>query len=497
MQIMAGGTKASGLSPEVETFLSSLSIDSKLLDDDLQASIAHATMLGERGILGKQDAEAIADCLRTMRAEAAAGELFPDPESEDIHSFIEAELTRRLGEVGKAVHAGRSRNDQVATAFRLRIVKAFQRTEAAVYSAIEAIVQLAEKNSDSLMPGYTHLQKAQPITLAHHLLAWGAALERDASRFRDGRARADECPLGSGALAGSGLPIDRERTASVLGFARPSRNTMDAVADRDACVEYAAACANLMAHLSRACEDMALWASSEYGFVRVGDSASTGSSIMPQKRNPDPAELIRGKSARVFGNLQALLVLQKGLAYAYNRDLQEDKELFFDLETTTTACLKAFAVLVSALEPRKDRMRKALDEGFSRGYRCGRVFGVEGDSLQDRLPGGEGPGAALPGPGQKTDGARSGGCRGGERGVRLGRRFLAGTPGLSGARRLRRPEESNRRAGARKDLGGNRSFEACGEPKDERVAIGIPRWKNKIKRLPTPAFSWPPGRACE
>lgn len=358
------GTKASGLSPEVETFLSSLSIDSRLLDEDLQASIAHATMLGERGILGKQDAEAIADCLRTMRAEAAAGELSPDPESEDIHSFIEAELTRRLGEVGKAVHAGRSRNDQVATAFRLRIVKAFQRTEAAVYSAIEAIVQLAEKNSDSLMPGYTHLQRAQPITLAHHLLAWGAALERDASRFRDGRARADECPLGSGALAGSGLPIDRERTASVLGFARPSRNTMDAVADRDACVEYAAACANLMVHLSRACEDMALWASSEYGFVRVGDSASTGSSIMPQKRNPDPAELIRGKSARVFGNLQALLVLQKGLAYAYNRDLQEDKELFFDLETTTTACLKAFAVLVSALEPRKDRMRKALDEGF-------------------------------------------------------------------------------------------------------------------------------------
>jgi argininosuccinate lyase len=363
-KLWQGGAAALGLAPEIEAFLSSLSIDSRLLDEDLQASIAHAVMLGNKGILSKKNAEAIAECLGAMRIEAAAGRLSPDPESEDVHSFIEAELTRRLGEAGKAVHAGRSRNDQVATAFRLYMLKAFDRTETAVYSSIKAIVRLAEANKDSLMPGYTHLQRAQPITLAHHLLAWAAALERDAARLRDGRVRADECPLGSGALAGSGLPIDREETAAALGFARPSRSTMDAVADRDACVEYAAACASLMVHLSRACEDIALWASSEYSFVRVGDSASTGSSIMPQKRNPDPAELIRGKSARVFGNLQALLVLQKGLSYAYNRDLQEDKELFFDLESTTLASLKAFSALVSALEPRKDRMRRALDEGF-------------------------------------------------------------------------------------------------------------------------------------
>ncbi len=363
-KLWQAGTTVGGLDPGVEAFLSSLSIDSKLLDEDIQGSIAHASMLGETGILSADDARAIVDCLAAIRAEAADGRLIVDPESEDVHSFIEAELTRRLGEVGKAVHAGRSRNDQVATAFRLYVLKAFDRTEAAVYSAIEAIIHLAAENRTSLMPGYTHLQRAQPISLAHHLLAWAAALERDAARLRDGRARADECPLGSGALAGSGLPVDRNMTAAALGFARPSRNTMDAVADRDACVEYAAACASLMVHLSRACEDIALWASSEYGFVRVKDSASTGSSIMPQKRNPDPAELIRGKSARVLGNLQALLVLQKGLSYAYNRDLQEDKELLFDLESTTLSSLKTFAVLVSALEPRKDRMRKALDEGF-------------------------------------------------------------------------------------------------------------------------------------
>jgi len=363
-KLWQGAATAGGLAPEVEAFLSSLSIDSKLLDEDLQGSIAHASMLGEQGILNAADAGAIVDCLTAMRTEAADGRLAVDLESEDVHSFIEAELTRRLGDAGKAVHAGRSHNDQVASAVRIYILKAYGPTEAEIYTVLGAILQLAEDNRDSLMPGYTHLQRAQPITLAHHLLAWAAALERDAARLRDGRGRADECPLGSGALAGSGLPVDRDKTAAALGFARPSRNTMDAVADRDACVEYAAACASLMVHLSRACEDIALWASSEYGFVRVKDSASTGSSIMPQKRNPDPAELVRGKSARVLGNLQALLVLQKGLSYAYNRDLQEDKELFFDVEATTIASLKAFGALIAALEPRKDRMRKALDEGF-------------------------------------------------------------------------------------------------------------------------------------
>lgn len=353
-----------GLNPDVEAFLSSLPVDSRLLAEDLECSIAHARMLGRQGVIPMAESETIRATLEAMLAEARRDALAIDPESEDIHSFIEAELTKRLGEAGKAVHAGRSRNDQVAVAFRLYIVRAFDRTAEAALAAMRSILDLAAKHRHTIMPGYTHLQRAQPVTLAHHLLAWCAALERDIGRLSDARARADECPLGAGALAGSGLPIDREFTADALGFARPSRNTMDAVADRDACSDFAAACASIMVHLSRASEDIALWVSTEYGFARLTDAASTGSSIMPQKRNPDPAELIRGKSARVLGVLQALLVLQKGLPYAYNRDLQEDKELFFDVEKTTIGALRAFSVLVASLVPDVGRMRKAVDEGF-------------------------------------------------------------------------------------------------------------------------------------
>lgn len=353
-----------GLNPDVERFLSSLSVDSRLLGEDIECSIAHAEMLGRQGILAPPDAGALSGALHSMLDELRAGKLIIDPESEDVHSFIEAELTRRLGDIGRAVHAGRSRNDQVAVAFRLHVVRAFAETGNRVLDAMTTVLDLARTHTDSIMPGYTHLQRAQPVTLAHHLLAWCAALERDYGRFADGLARADECPLGSGALAGSGLPIDRESTAQALGFARPSRNTMDAVSDRDACVDYASACAMLMTHLSRACEDIALWASTEYSFVAISDAASTGSSIMPQKRNPDPAELIRGKSARVLGDLQALLVMQKGLPYAYNRDLQEDKSLFFDLEDTVQGSLRAFSALVASLAPNVERMKKAVGDGF-------------------------------------------------------------------------------------------------------------------------------------
>lgn len=383
-KLWQGASGALGLHADIEAFLSSLSVDVKLLKEDIECSIAHARMLGKQGILRPEVSEALCGALEAMAEEAASGgassgassgvsgdapgialgALKVDPESEDVHSFIEAELTRRLGDTGKAVHAGRSRNDQVAVAFRLYILRAFDAASRALLDALQAILDLAEGHRDSLMPGYTHLQRAQSVTLAHHLLAWCAALERDYSRLRDGRARADECPLGSGALAGSGLPTDREYTAALLGFARPSRNTMDAVADRDACVDFASACASIMAHLSRACEDIILWVSAEYRFMRLSDAASTGSSIMPQKRNPDVAELVRGKAARVFGTLQAFLVLQKGLPYAYNRDLQEDKELFFDAEKTLLSSLRAFAILVGSLEPDTARMRKAAGEGF-------------------------------------------------------------------------------------------------------------------------------------
>jgi len=377
-KLWQGSSGAAGLHPDVEAFLSSLSVDSRLLGEDIECSIAHAAMLGRQGILPPGESASLCATLATMLAEAREGKLAIDPESEDIHSFIEAELTERLGEAGKAVHAGRSRNDQVAVAFRLHILRAFDRTASALLAAMDSILDLASAHTATIMPGYTHLQRAQPLTLAHHLLAWCAALERDWSRLRDRRERANECPLGAGALAGSGLPTDRESTASALGFARPSRNTMDAVADRDACVDYAAACSSIMVHLSRACEDIALWVSTEYAFMTLRDAASTGSSIMPQKRNPDPAELIRGKTARVFGALQALLVMQKGLPYAYNRDLQEDKEMFFDIEDTLIGSLKAFAVLVASLEPDVGRMRRAVDSGFLEATDIAEYLVIEG-----------------------------------------------------------------------------------------------------------------------
>ena len=338
---------SSGLDPRIDAFLSSVAVDGRLLPEDLAGSIAHVRMLGERGILPAASAHALAAELEGLAAEARAGSLVPDPGAEDVHSFVEGELTRRLGEAGKAVHAGRSRNDQVAVDLRLFLKGAFERARLGVLAAIGAVLDLAEGHTATLMPGYTHLQRAQPVTFAFHLLAWCAALERDAGRFEDGGRRADECPLGSCALAGSGLPLDREATASALGFARPSRNAMDATSDRDACVEYAAAASILLMHLSRFCEEVVLWSSEEFSFVKVGPACSTGSSVMPQKRNPDTAEVIRGKAGRVFGGLVNLLVIQKGLPLAYGRDLQEDKEALFDVVDTVEGCLEAFAILVA------------------------------------------------------------------------------------------------------------------------------------------------------
>lgn len=359
-----GETPVPGLDPELETFLSSLSVDSRLLYDDLTGSIAHARMLGATGIIPAADARTLEAELGKMQAGSLSGELAVDADSEDVHSFIEVELTRRLGDVGRAVHAGRSRNDQVATALRLYLRRSFRDLRARLLSMMETVLDLAAAHTGTLMPGYTHLQRAQGVTLAHHLLAWCAGFERDYGRLRDAQARANECPLGAGALAGSGLPVDREFTAAALGFSRPTRNTMDSVADRDACVELGAAAAMLMTRLSRACEEIILWASTEYRFVSITPLASTGSSIMPQKRNPDPAELIRGKTGRVYGSLMNLLVMQKGLAYAYDRDLQEDKAALFDLCDTTAGSLSAFAVLVRALVVDADRMRTSARDGF-------------------------------------------------------------------------------------------------------------------------------------
>jgi argininosuccinate lyase len=352
-----------GLDPEIDKFLSSTSVDQRLLPEDLEGSIAHAAMLGERGILPKATADELGRGLAALAVGAEEGTLVVDPTAEDIHSFVEAELTARMGDVGRSLHAGRSRNDQVALDLRLWLRKASREARNALLDSLGALCELASRNANSLMPGYTHMQRAQPVTFAHHLLAWCAALERDYGRFEDADRRADESPLGACALAGTGLPVDREATAAALGFSRPSRNSMDAVADRDACVEFASAAATMLMHLSRYCEEIVLWASAEFGFVAVDQSCSTGSSVMPQKRNPDPAELIRGKSGRAYGDLVALLVMQKGLPLAYDRDLQEDKELVFDAGDTATSCAAAFARLVKALEPKLERMREAAEDG--------------------------------------------------------------------------------------------------------------------------------------
>jgi argininosuccinate lyase len=372
-----------GLDPRAEAFMSSLDVDKALLSEDIEGSIAHAAMLGAQGILPSARSSALVAALKAMLAEAASGTLAAGGEAEDVHSFVEAELTRRIGDAGKSVHAGRSRNDQVALDLRLYLRKAFARAERGVNSCILALVDLAERHTHTLMPAYTHMRRAQPISLAFHLAAWCAALERDASRFVDAWRRADECPLGSGAVAGSGLGLDRDATAAALGFSRPSRNAMDATADRDACVDYAAAASTLLMHLSRYCEEIILWTGAEYGFAGLSPSCSTGSSIMPQKRNPDVAELIRGKSAGAFGGLMALLTLQKGVPLGYARDMQEDKAILFDMVKTVDGCLEAFALLAAALIPKPENMRAALDEGYVEATDLAELLVIKGVPFRD------------------------------------------------------------------------------------------------------------------
>ncbi|GHU64049.1 argininosuccinate lyase [Spirochaetia bacterium] len=352
--------------PEAEAFAfqASISVDQRLALDDITGSRAHAAMLGKQGIIPKEAADKLDKELAQIAAELGTGKLAIDPNAEDIHSFIEGVLTQRLGDEGRMVHAGRSRNDQVAVDFRLYLKRTVPELQAELRETISALLNQAEKHLDSVMPGYTHLQRAQPVTLGYHLSAWCAGLVRDLSRFADAVKRLDECPLGAGALAGSGLPLDRSATAAALGFARPTLNAMDSVADRDFALEISSACAITMIHLSRFCEDVVLWASEEFKFINLAESWSTGSSIMPQKKNPDFAELIRGKSGRAVGNLMTLLTLLKGLPYAYDKDLQEDKESLFDSLDTVRNCLRMFRGMMSSATFNTGRMEAACTGGF-------------------------------------------------------------------------------------------------------------------------------------
>ncbi|MDR1306878.1 MAG: argininosuccinate lyase [Treponema sp.] len=349
---------------EAFAFQASIQVDRRMAAEDITGSRAHAAMLAGQGIIPPETAAALDGELARIGEELAAGTLAVDEGAEDIHSFIEGVLTARLGDAGRTVHAGRSRNDQVAVDLRLYLKTVVPRLRDELADTIQVLLDKAEEHAETIMPGYTHLQRAQPVTLGYHLSAWSCALDRDRGRLADALVRLDECPLGAGALAGSTLPLDREAVAGALGFARPTLNAMDSVADRDFALECAGALSILMVHLSRFCEDIVLWASEEFKFVDLAEAWSTGSSIMPQKKNPDFAELIRGKSGRSIGNLVTLLTLLKGLPYAYNKDLQEDKEALFDSIDTAAACLRMFRGMAASAVFNPRRMKAACAGGF-------------------------------------------------------------------------------------------------------------------------------------
>ena len=348
----------------VERFTESVSFDHRLAKHDIRGSIAHATMLAEVGVLSHADRDAIVDGLEGILADIEAGAFEWRTSLEDVHMNVESVLTERIGDAGKRLHTGRSRNDQVATAVRLFVREALDDIGAAIRALQAVILSIAEREADTVLPGFTHLQPAQPITFGHHMLAWFEMLERDAERFAQCRGRVDRMPLGAAALAGTPYPIDRAMTARLLGFDGLCENSLDAVSDRDFAIEFISDCALAMMHLSRMSEELVLWVSAPFAFVELGDAYCTGSSIMPQKKNPDVPELVRGKSARVIGHLNALLVLMKGQPLAYNRDNQEDKEPLFDTVDTVMDCLRVFAGMLGTLECRRERMREAARLGY-------------------------------------------------------------------------------------------------------------------------------------
>lgn len=367
---MWSGRFTKELDEAINDFNSSISFDYVMAAEDITGSVAHATMLGQTGIIDKGDAEAIVVELKVILAELTSGKLEIDPKAEDIHMFVEEVLTKRLGDTGKRLHTARSRNDQVALDLRFYLKHKISDLQELVKNLLKVIIAKAEQNTETVMPGYTHLQIAQPVTFAHHLMAYAQMFLRDLDRMADCARRTDVMPLGSGALASTTYPIDRELVCNLLGFAKVTENSMDGVSDRDFCIELASVLSILMVHLSRFCEEIVLWCSSEFKFVELDDGFATGSSIMPQKKNPDIAELIRGKSGRVFGNLTALLTLMKGLPLAYNKDMQEDKQAIFDSVETASLCLKAFTPMLDTMTVKKENMRQAAGKGFINATDC-------------------------------------------------------------------------------------------------------------------------------
>ena len=349
----------------VYNFNASITFDQKFYKQDIEGSIAHVTMLAKQGILTEQERDDIVRTLKEIRDEVESGKLEITSEYEDIHSFVEANLIDRLGDTGKKLHTGRSRNDQVALDMRLYTRDELLHTDDLLKELLETILKIMEANTETIMPGFTHLQKAQPITLAHHMGAYFEMFKRDRLRLHDIYERMNYCPLGSGALAGTTYPLDREYTAELLGFYGPTLNSMDGVSDRDYLIEFLSACATIMMHLSRFSEEIIIWNSNEYQFVEIDDAYSTGSSIMPQKKNQDIAELVRGKTGRVYGALMSLLTTMKGIPLAYNKDMQEDKELSFDAMDTVKGCIALFTGMLATMKFNKGKMRLSANNGFT------------------------------------------------------------------------------------------------------------------------------------
>ncbi len=368
----------------VNDFNSSVTFDSRMYREDIEGSLAHAAMLAKQCIISSEDCRAITEGLVGVCADLDAGKIDLSPEAyEDIHMAVEQVLTERIGDAGKRLHTARSRNDQVALDMRLYTRKEILTIRALVLEFMRVLVQKAKENLHTVMPGYTHLQRAQPITFAHHLMAYCNMLRRDVTRLNDCLERMDECPLGSGALAGTTYPIDRAFTAEKLGFNAPMDNSLDGVADRDYCIELCAALSVLMLHLSRLSEEVVAWCSWEFKFVELDDAYSTGSSIMPQKKNPDVCELIRGKTGRVYGSLTALLTLMKGLPLAYNKDMQEDKEAVFDAVDNVKMCLRVFAPMFETMTVLPENMKKAAYRGFINATDCADYLTKKGVPFRD------------------------------------------------------------------------------------------------------------------
>ena len=354
----------------VNDFNASINFDARLYRQDITGSIAHATMLGEQGIIPQEDAQAIINGLKAILSDIEGGGVEFSLENEDIHMNIETILTQRIGEAGKRLHTGRSRNDQVAVDFRLYIKEEIPKIINMLLDLEDVLISKAQANLDVVMPGYTHLQRAQPTTFAHYMMAYANMIRRDITRFEDCLERMDECPLGAGALATSSYPVNRQRTAQLLGFKKPTENSLDSVSDRDYAIEFLSACSLCMMHLSRFSEEIILWCSWEFKFVDLDDAYSTGSSIMPQKKNPDVAELVRGKTGRIYGDLIALLTVMKGLPLAYNKDMQEDKEPVFDAIDTIEMCIPVFGAMLNTLTVRPKDMAKAAAGGFINATDC-------------------------------------------------------------------------------------------------------------------------------